>query len=242
MRNAPTGIDLAGLAAGLAEKAPGVLQGPLAARRYVGGRSNLTYLISDQAGKQLVLRRPPDGHLLATAHDMKRECRVMTALERSPVPAPKVVWFCDDPSVLGEPFYLMERVEGVAYRRSDELAVLGPTRTRRISGRMVDALVALHQVDPHEVGLDDFGRPSGFLTRQVDRWKRQLDASRSRDLPGIDDLHRRLDAAVPAERSSAIVHGDFRLDNLLIDDRDEVAAVLDWNWLRSATLKWILRC
>jgi aminoglycoside phosphotransferase (APT) family kinase protein len=122
----------------------------------------------------------------------------------------------------------MERVEGTPYRFAAQLEPLGAERVRSISERMVDTLVALHSVDPAAVGLADFGRPEGFLERQVRRWKQQLDASRSRDLAGIDELHERLAGSIPAQGDPTIVHGDFRLDNLLVTSGDEVSAVLDW--------------
>jgi aminoglycoside phosphotransferase (APT) family kinase protein len=130
--------------------------------------------------------------------------------------------------VLGADFYVMERCVGTPYRRAAELEPLGPERTRTISERLVDTLAALHAVEPASVGLGDFGRPEGFLGRQVSRWKKQLDASYTRDLPAADELHRRLAGSVPAESAAGIVHGDYRLDNVLVDDADQVAAVLDW--------------
>jgi aminoglycoside phosphotransferase (APT) family kinase protein len=122
----------------------------------------------------------------------------------------------------------MERCPGTPYRRATELAALGADRTRAISERLVDTLAALHAVEPESVGLGDFGRPEGFLARQVARWKKQLDASRTRDLPAADELHRLLASNVPAESATGIVHGDFRLDNALVDEDDRVSAVLDW--------------
>jgi aminoglycoside phosphotransferase (APT) family kinase protein len=159
---------------------------------------------------------------------MVREHRVITALRDTAVPVPRTYAVCDDPDVIGAPFYVMERVEGTPYRFEAQLQPLGPERVRAISERMVDTLVALHAVDPDTVGLGDFGRPEGFLERQVRRWKQQLDASRSRELPGIDELHERLAGAVPEQGLPTIVHGDFRLDNLLVTGDDEVSAVLDW--------------
>jgi aminoglycoside phosphotransferase (APT) family kinase protein len=167
--------------------------------------------------------------VLATAHDMAREYRVMTALSDTVVPVPATYALCEEPDVLGAPFYVMEKVAGTPYRRRAELEALGPERTRVISERLVDTLVALHQVDPAEVGLADFGRPDGFLARQVSRWKKQMDASYHRDLPAADELHARLAASVPPESAAGIVHGDFRLDNALVDDdSDRVNAVVDW--------------
>ncbi|GAB3872237.1 phosphotransferase family protein [Terrabacter terrigena] len=223
----PPGLDLRRLAAFLATEAPGLLTGPLAGRVVAGGKSNLTYEVGD-GSRSVIVRRPPLGHVLATAHDMGREHRVITALRDTAVPVPTTYAVCADPDVIGAPFYVMERVAGTPYRFATQLAPIGPDRVRAISERMVDTLVALHSVDPESVGLGDFGRPEGFLERQVRRWKQQLDASRSRALPGIDELHERLAESVPAQGDPAIVHGDFRLDNLLVTDADEVSAVLDW--------------
>jgi aminoglycoside phosphotransferase (APT) family kinase protein len=211
----------------LAEARPDAIRGPLRARVIPGGRSNLTYEVTDGEGSWIV-RRPPLGHVLATAHDMAREHRVITAMAGTDVPVPVTYALCTDPEVIGAPFYVMSKVDGTPYRTAAQLAPLGAERTRAIGNRMVGTLAALHRVDPAAVGLADFGRPEGFLARQVRRWRKQLDASRSRELAGADELHARLEASLPVESAPAIVHGDFRLDNLLIDDDDRVAAVLDW--------------
>lgn len=206
---------------------PGELGSVRTVTLIAGGRSNLTYEVSD-AERSLIVRRPPLGHVLATAHDMSREFRVMSALAGTEVPVPRMVVLCEDPGILGEPFYVMSKVGGTPYRSAAQLAPLGPERATAISTRMVDTLVDLHQVRPDSVGLGDFGKPEGFLARQVRRWGTQLDASRSRDLRGADELRRALAQAQPDESAAAIVHGDYRLDNLLIDDSGEVAAVIDW--------------
>ena len=228
----PKGIDLSALQAWLAQHAPGVLDGPLQASLITGGKSNLTYIVSD-GSREVVVRRPPLGHVLATAHDMGREHRIMTALASSPVPVPQTFALCTDTQVIGAPFYVMERMAGTAYNRASQLDSLGVDRTRAIGERMIDTLVELHGVDPASVGLESFGRPEGYMQRQVDRWKKQLIASKSRDLPGMDDLVAHISAHVPHSSAGTIVHGDFRLDNLLVDadpasGRDEVTAVLDW--------------
>ncbi|MGH3366017.1 MAG: phosphotransferase family protein [Nocardioidaceae bacterium] len=223
----PPGLDLDRLGDYLQATAPGLVSGPLRAAVIAGGRSNLTYDVSDGT-HAWVVRRPPLGHVLATAHDMSREHRVISALAPTQVPVPRTVALCEDPDVLGAPFYVMEKVDGTAYRSATQLEPLGPTRTQQICLRMIDTLVTLHRVDPVEVGLDGFGRPDGFLARQVKRWKQQLDASRSRDLVGADELHGYLETHVPAGSPPGVVHGDYRLDNLLVDRHDEVAAVLDW--------------
>jgi aminoglycoside phosphotransferase (APT) family kinase protein len=223
----PRGLDLAALAAWLDQHAPGVLGSPLRASLITGGKSNLTYVVSDETS-DVVVRRPPMGHVLATAHDMAREHRIMTALAGTDVPVPRTLAMCDDDTVIGAPFYVMERVTGTAYNRASQLEPLGAERTRAITERMVDTLVDLHAVDATTVGLGDFGRPDGYLARQVARWKKQLAASTSRELAGMDDLVAYLDTHLPESREGTIVHGDFRLDNLLVDDSDRVTAVLDW--------------
>jgi aminoglycoside phosphotransferase (APT) family kinase protein len=201
--------------------------GRLTARHVAGGKSNLTYEVTDGA-RTWIVRRPPLGHVLATAHDMAREHRVMSALADTDVPVPRTYALCEDQDVLGAPFYVMERVLGRPYRTAEELADLGPERTRVVAERMTDVLATLHRIDPADVGLADFGRPEGFLTRQVRRWHQQMRASHSRDLPAAEELHARLAEAVPETDRAGIVHGDYRLDNLLVDDADEVRAVLDW--------------
>jgi aminoglycoside phosphotransferase (APT) family kinase protein len=223
----PPGLDLQRFADWFAAACPGQLSGPLAASLLPGGRSNLTYAVSD-GSQAWVVRRPPLGHVLATAHDMAREYRVIGALAGTAVPVPRVYALCEDAEVLGAPFYVMERIDGVAYRTAAELSALGPARTRGIADRMVDTLADLHALDWQALGLGDFGRPEGFLARQVRRWKKQLDASRSREIPGIDALHDRLAANPPDGAPATLVHGDYRLDNLLVDAQDRVAAVVDW--------------
>lgn len=221
------GLDLTRLRERLDAELPGLLAGPLSGEVIPGGRSNLTYVVSDDT-KRYVVRRPPLGHVLPTAHDMTREYRVITALHPTRVPVPRTLLLAEDTDVLGAPFYVMEYVPGTPYRRDDELIPLGAERTRAIGLQLVDTLVELHAVDPHAVGLGGFGRPEGFLERQLRRWKKQLDASRSRDLPGAERLHDRLAAAVPASPEPTVVHGDYRLDNVLVDPADRITAVLDW--------------
>jgi aminoglycoside phosphotransferase (APT) family kinase protein len=223
----PPGLDLGRLRAYLDEQRPGLVTGELSAEVVQGGRSNLTYIVTDGAGRWVV-RRPPLGHVLPTAHDMAREFRVISGLHGTAVPVPGTVVLCQDTDVLGAQFYVMEFVEGTPYRSDKQLAALGPARTRSIADALVDTLVDLHAVDPAAAGLGDFGRPEGFLERQLRRWKKQLDGSRSRDLPGVDTLHDRLAAKLPVSGPPSIVHGDYRLDNVLVDGDDRITAVLDW--------------
>ncbi|MGW4032178.1 phosphotransferase family protein [Streptomyces sp. NPDC004838] len=223
----PPGLDLERLRGRLDRERPGLVSGALSARLIQGGRSNLTYSVTDGSG-HWVVRRPPLGHVLATAHDMKREHRVISALHPTAVPVPEPLLLCEDESVLGAPFYVMEFVEGTPYRTAEELKPLGPERTREVVLGLLDTLVELHAVDPESVGLGDFGRPEGFLDRQLRRWGKQLDASRNRDLAGIDELQSSLGRALPASPAPTVIHGDFRLDNALVGTDDRVKAVLDW--------------
>ncbi|MFE6227409.1 phosphotransferase family protein [Streptomyces sp. NPDC057854] len=223
----PPGLDPERLRRHLDRERPGLVAGPLDARLIEGGRSNLTYAVTDGT-QQWVVRRPPLGHVLATAHDMKREHRVISSLGGTAVPVPGTVLLCEDEDVLGAPFYVMEFVEGTPYRSAAQLAPLGPERTRAAVLGLVDTLVDLHAVEPEAVGLGDFGRPEGFLDRQLRRWGKQLAASRGRDLPGIEELHAALGRALPGSPAPAVVHGDYRLDNVLVGPDDRIRAVLDW--------------
>jgi aminoglycoside phosphotransferase (APT) family kinase protein len=197
---------------------------PLTGTMFAGGRSNLTYAVTDGTNRW-VLRRPPLGHVLPTAHDMAREHKVLDALSRAGFPVPEPVLLCTDTDVIGAPFYLMQHVDGKIYR---DAGGLGPEQFRELTFTLVDTLADLHALDPAAIGLGDFGKPEGFNARQVRRWKQQLDASRSRELSGIDELHARLATDIPAGGPGAVVHGDFRLDNVLISDELTVNAVLDW--------------
>jgi aminoglycoside phosphotransferase (APT) family kinase protein len=198
------------------------------------GMSNLTYVVTpdgDDAGEPVILRRPPTGAVLATAHDMAREHRVITALGPTPVPVPRTLHLCTDTEVLGAPFYVMERVVGLHV--VDEIPpgyADEPEQRRRIGEGLVDVLADLHSVDHQAVGLGDFGRPEGFLARQVRRWTTQWEATRDQDRPDLDALAARLAETVPATQRDGVVHGDFRLDNCLLDpDRPGgIRAVLDW--------------
>ncbi|WP_020103072.1 phosphotransferase family protein [Mycobacterium sp. 360MFTsu5.1] len=220
------GLDLDRLGAWLSSTVPGA-GATLSATLIAGGKSNLTYRVTD-GDSSWIVRRPPVGELLATAHDMSREYRMMSALAPTAVPVPVMYGFCDDTSVLGAPFYVMAEIDGTPYRQAAELKDLGAERTRLISERLVDTLVAVHSVDPASVGLTDFGRPEGFLGRQVGRWHKQFLAARTRDLPVMEQLYQALSGRVPADSAPGIVHGDYRLDNVLFDSGGRPAAVIDW--------------
>jgi len=224
--------DARGTSAGRAGS-PGGAPGPgsrlpaLHATLFEGGKSNLTYRIAG-GSHDWVLRRPPLGHVLATAHDMAREYRVMSALAPTPVPVPAMVTLCEDPGVIGAPFYVMEYVEGSILRRTIDTDKLDDRQRTALAHHLIDTLADLHEVDPAAVGLSDFGHPDGFLERQVRRWTQQLERSRSRDVPGFDDLADRLAKQVPVSQRASIVHGDYRLDNVLVGPDQQILAVLDW--------------
>jgi aminoglycoside phosphotransferase (APT) family kinase protein len=224
----PPGVDIARLTGWLAERFPELPPGPPRVRVIAGGRSNLTYEVVHN-GQSMVLRRPPLGHVLATAHDMHREYTVLTALAPTPVPVPRTLAYCADPEVIGAPFYLMEKVDGVVYRDGAALRTLDAASGSALATGLADTLAALHSVDPAAVGLAEFGRPEGFLARQVRRWSKQLAASYTRPLPGAEDLATRLADTQPESTRAAVVHGDFRLDNTLVDPATvQIKAVLDW--------------
>ena len=195
-----------------------------------GGKSNLTYRVACDAG-EVILRRPPLGHILPTAHDMGREYRVMTALAGTEVPVPRTFHLGDADSPLGAPFYLMERVVGHICRNALPPGYAEtPEDRRRVGEALVDVLADLHAVDPERVGLAEFGRPAGFMERQLRRWSQQWDASKTADLPVLDALRDDLVAALPQQRANAVVHGDFRLDNTILHPTNvgTIVAVLDW--------------
>ncbi|HKG36447.1 MAG TPA: phosphotransferase family protein [Solirubrobacterales bacterium] len=224
---APEGIDPAGVEAWFRENVAGAVP-PLRFDRISGGRSNLTYGVSDAAGSRWALRRPPLGKALGSAHDMGREHKVISALQGTDVPVPPVAGFCADESVNGAPFYVMEFVDGPILRSRAEAEVFGEGERRSIGERVADTLVAIHAVDPDSVGLGDLGRKEDYVARQLRRWQGQWEKSRTRDLPMVDEVHERLSARIPEQGPATIVHGDYRLDNMILSPEGEVAAVVDW--------------
>ncbi len=226
------GLDVQALTAWLAAAHPELADGgrDLEATVIAGGRSNLTYAI-DGARRPLVLRRPPLGHVLASAHDMRREHRVISALADTPVPVPVAVDVVDDTggAITGTTFFVMERAPGRVLSTPAHNASYSPEGLRRVSVDLVRTLADLHAVDAASVGLGDFGRPDGYLERQLSTWRRQLAASRSRETPALDVLQERLSEGMPETRRSGVVHGDYRLDNALVDGpAPRLSAVLDW--------------
>ena len=196
-----------------------------------GGRSNLTYRVTDQAGRSLALRRPPVSHVLPTAHDMKREHTVITALGKTGIPVPRTFGLCVDESVNGAPFYVMSFVEGHIIRDDAAAGEITEAVRHRASISLVDTLAQLHAVDVDAIGLGEFGRREGYIARQLKRWHGQFAQSTVDGQPGpavIDQVHGLLAAKIPEQQGVGIVHGDYRLDNTVLDDEGNVRAILDW--------------
>lgn len=224
----PEGLDLAALTAYLNGQL-GSNVGPLQARLIAGGRSNPTYELTD-GHRQWILRRPPLGGVMHSTHDMMRESRVVAALHKSPVPVANVVATCADVDVIGVPFYVMDKIDGRTLRTHADTEHLALEERSALSMSMVDTLVTLHEVDPAEVGLASFGRPVGYLERQLKRWVRQWDTIRTRDSRLVSELALRLDRSTPTLRFPGIVHGDYKIDNLMVaaDNPSRILALLDW--------------
>ncbi|GAB2462402.1 phosphotransferase family protein [Jatrophihabitans fulvus] len=222
------GLDLDAVTAWLDAEHPGVRRGPLQASVIAGGRSNLTYRVSDGTSTW-ALRRPPLAHVLPTAHDMTREWRMISALRDTAVPVATPVALCEDKDVIGAPFYLMHFVDGVVLDTREALDRLTPADATRCCEVLVDTLVDLHEVDPSAVGLADYGRPEGFLARQVKRWSQQWQASETQERPELARTVELLNGTLPEQSASAIVHGDYRLTNVIFDrSHERIAAVVDW--------------
>lgn len=202
---------------------------PFELQLIAGGHSNLTYLVHDGAGRQLVLRRPPMGHVLQSAHDVAREHRLISALAPTPLPVPQALALCEEEQVIGAPFYVMDFVEGVILRhRQDVDGKLDESACRAASDSLIDCLACLHSLDPDGIGLGNLSRKEGYIARQLRRWKAQFDSARTRDVPLIDEVHGLLESSMPQQLRTAIVHGDYRLDNCIVGPDGPVRAVLDW--------------
>jgi aminoglycoside phosphotransferase (APT) family kinase protein len=204
-------------------------RGPFDATLIGGGRSNLTFAVTGADGRRLVVRRPPLGHVLATAHDVGREYRIIAALGPTPVPVPAALAVCSDESVNGAPFYVMEFVDGVVLDRPEKADLLDPLTRGRASENLVDTLADLHAVDIDAVGLGDLAKRDGYIERQLRRWQRQWADSKTRELPAIDEVAQRLSARIPPQHEVTIAHGDYRFGNCLTDPvGGRINAVLDW--------------
>jgi len=224
----PAGIDVAKVTAWLdanVERATG----PYTFELIAGGHSNLTYGVHDAVGNHLVLRRPPLGHVLASAHDMGREHRIISGLQTSSVPVAPALGFCDDVDVNGAPFYVMSHVDGHVVREAaDAVATLSAEARGNASRSLVDTMATIHAVDLDASGLAEFGRHEGYIARQLKRWHGQWNQGKTRELAAVDRVHAALVERIPEQGPATIVHGDYRLDNCMVDDNGDVVAVLDW--------------
>jgi aminoglycoside phosphotransferase (APT) family kinase protein len=226
--HAPAGIDLDGLTPWFAEHLP-EFRPPFAAEQIVGGRSNITVRLTDADGNDCIIRRPPLHSVLATAHDVGREYRIIHALGPTDVPVPEALGNCVDESVTGAPFYVMEFVEGIVLNDvGTAVNTLDETARRNASESVVDAHVALHAVDVDAVGLGDLARRDDYIGRQLRRWHGQYEQTQTADLPALERVYEFLSAHIPEQRESTVVHGDLRLGNCIIDRHGTVLAVLDW--------------
>jgi aminoglycoside phosphotransferase (APT) family kinase protein len=224
------GIDVPAVTTWLAGAVPS-LQTPFTFELIAGGRSNLTYRVTDAAGTSVALRRPPVSHVLPTAHDMQREYTVISALGPTGVPVPDCLGLCTDTEVNGAPFYVMSFVEGHIVRDKHTASLLSEEVRSRASDSIVDTLASLHEVDIDQIGLGEFGRRQGYIARQLKRWHGQFTQSTVDGTPGpavIDRVHELLAERIPEQQGVGIVHGDYRLDNTVLGDDGTVQAVLDW--------------
>ncbi|MGB0113737.1 MAG: phosphotransferase family protein [Ilumatobacteraceae bacterium] len=222
------GIDRDRVTSWLVENIDGAVA-PFEFSAIVGGRSNLTFTVTGADGTKFVLRRPPTGAVLATAHDMAREHKIISAVGLSSVPVPPALGLCTDEAVNGAPFYVMGFVDGVvldSVEKGEQMTV----DARRVAGfDLIDVLADLHQVDVDEVGLGDLAKREGYVERQVKRWSTQWERSKTRELPAVDEVARRLAARMPTQQGVAIAHGDYRFGNCLTNTTTgRIAAVLDW--------------
>ena len=221
------GIDQANVTAWFEANIAGA-RGPLTFDLIAGGHSNLTYGVTDASGNRFVLRRPPLGHVLATAHDMSREHKIISALGPTDVPVAPALGLCTDESVNGAPFYVMDFVDGRVLRNTDAANAITAEARRNASCSIADTLARIHAIDVDAVGLGDLGKKDGYIERQLKRWYSQFQASQTRDLPRVDEVHEALRSRIPDQGPATIVHGDYRLDNCMTDDDGNLIAVLDW--------------
>ena len=220
------GIDEAGVASWFAAQIAGTVP-PFRYELIAGGHSNLTFRVQDDNGNVYVLRRPPLGQVLATAHDMEHEHRVVSAVGQTAVPVPATLGVCEDVEVNGAPFYVMAYVEGAVLHSDIEAALITPRDRMNLSREVVEVLAELHSVEPDEIGLGDLAKREEYLSRQLRRWSRQWEQSKTRELDTMEEVQRLLEQHMPTQIGSTIVHGDYRLGNMLVDS-GSIRAVLDW--------------
>jgi aminoglycoside phosphotransferase (APT) family kinase protein len=222
------GIDTDRVSSWLVANVPGA-NAPFDFALIAGGRSNLTYTVTDADAQRFVLRRPPLAQVLATAHDMAREHRIISAVGLTDVPVPRTLALCTDVEVNGAPFYVMSYVDGVVLDSPERAALLAVDQRPKVSEHLFDVLADLHAVDIDEVGLGDLAKREGYVERQVKRWSKQWDQSKTRELPEIDEVARKLRDHLPVQQGVSIAHGDFRFGNCLTNvDQGRIDAVLDW--------------
>ncbi len=222
------GIDIERVGAWLNTHIDGA-QGPYNYSLIAGGRSNLTFHVTDAMGMEMVLRRPPMGHVLATAHDMAREHKIISAVGKTTVPVPKTLGVCTDEEVNGAPFYVMTYVAGVVLDSPEKGLSLSPELRKKVSEHLIDVLADLHDVDIDAIGLGDLAKREGYVERQVKRWSTQWANSKTRELPAVEEVSRLLGENIPAQQGESIAHGDYRFGNCLTDVvNGRIVAVLDW--------------
>jgi aminoglycoside phosphotransferase (APT) family kinase protein len=229
MPDALPGLDWAPVERWLLEHVDGLVA-PLDAVLIAAGGSNLTFRVTDAGGNAVALRRPPVAAVLATAHDMDREWRILTALSTSAVPVPAPLARCDDDEVAGAPFYVMAFADGTILRTEADGAALDPVAVETATDSLVDVQVVMHGLDVDAIGLGDLAKHrTGYVERQLRRWQTQVERARVRDLPLLDAIHDRLASSVPLETGPpALVHGDYRFDNVVLGADHHIVAVLDW--------------
>ena len=227
MKDVP-GINVEPVTAWLEANVTGA-RGPFAFDVIAGGHSNLTYRVAGSDGSAYVLRRPPLGHRLASAHDMGREHRIIAGLRGSNVPVAEALGFCADEAVNDAPFYVMDFVEGHVVRDlAGAESALTPVARRQASESLVDTMAAIHAVDLDDCGLADLGKHDGYISRQLKRWYGQWNDQKTREVPAVDHAHDALSQRIPDQGPATLVHGDYRLDNCIVGDDGRIRAVLDW--------------
>lgn len=228
VEEAPAGIEVDNVTAWMTDHIEGV-KGPLSFVRLKGGHSNLTYRIDDASGTALVIRRPPLGALLPTAHDMTREWRFISAFHPTPVPVPPPLAYCDDKDITGAPFYVMTYVDGHVLHDATVAEDRYDATQRRSTGlSFIDVLADMHNEDPDDIGVGDIARKEGYIERQLKRWYSQWNASKTRELAVVDEVHDALAGQIPEQGPARVVHGDYRLGNCITSFDGQIAAVLDW--------------
>ncbi len=226
MNESVQGINAANVTAWFVAHVPEVVP-PLEFALIAGGHSNLTFSVHDSSGATYVLRRPPLGHVLESAHDMGREHKIISALVDSAVPVARTVGLCSDKEVNEAPFYIMDYVEGPVLHDADIARTLTERERADLSLHVIDVLAALHAIEPDDVGLGDLGRKEAYLARQLKRWNKQWAASKTHEIPAMEETSRLLEERMPEQIGATIVHGDYRLGNMIVG-KGQIKAVLDW--------------